>query len=139
MKDVQAFNLLKLRAGYGVTGNSEITAFLYQDSFATSNTYNDKVVAVAERMPNDRLGWESAHMSTIGVDMSLLGRVNLTLDLYSTDNSYDMVISACAVQLYAKSHTGQIMITNMNLCIINIRHIKVVLLFICPQEDQTRV
>lgn len=86
MKGVEAFDLLKLRAGYGVTGNSEITAFLYQDSFATSNTYNDKVVAVAERMPNDRLGWESAHMSTIGVDMRLVDRVNLTLDLYSTDN-----------------------------------------------------
>ena len=86
MKGVQAFDLLKLRAGYGVTGNSEITAFLYQDSFATSNTYNDKVVAVAERMPNDRLGWESAHMSTIGVDMRLVDRVNLTVDLYNTDN-----------------------------------------------------
>ena len=86
MKGVEAFDLLKLRAGYGVTGNSEITAFLYQDSFATSNTYNDKVVAVAERMPNDRLGWESAHMATIGLDMSLVERVNVTLDLYSTDN-----------------------------------------------------
>jgi TonB-linked SusC/RagA family outer membrane protein len=86
MKGVEAFDLLKLRAGYGVTGNSEITAFLYQDSFATSNTYNDKVVAVAERMPNDRLGWESAHMSTIGIDMRLVDRVNLTIDLYNTDN-----------------------------------------------------
>lgn len=86
MKDVKAFNLLKLRGGYGVTGNSDITAFLYQDSFATSNTYNDKVVAVAERMPNDRLGWESAHMATIGLDMRLIDRINLTLDLYSTDN-----------------------------------------------------
>ena len=86
MKDVQAFNLLKLRAGYGVTGNSDITAFLYQDSFATSNTYNDKVVALAERMPNDRLGWESAHMATIGLDMRLIDRINVTLDVYSTDN-----------------------------------------------------
>ena len=86
MRGVEAFDLLKLRAGYGVTGNSEITAFLYQDSFATSNTYNDKVVAVAERMPNDRLGWESAHMSTIGIDMRLVDRVNLTIDLYNTDN-----------------------------------------------------
>ena len=86
MKGVEAFDLLKVRAGYGVTGNSEITAFLYQDSFGTSNTYNDKVVAVAERMPNDRLGWESAHMATVGLDMSLVGRVNVTLDLYNTDN-----------------------------------------------------
>ena len=86
MKGVEAFDLLKLRAGYGVTGNSEITAFLYQDSFATYNTYNDKVVAIAERMPNDHLGWESAHMATVGVDMTLVDRVNVTLDFYSTDN-----------------------------------------------------
>lgn len=37
-----------------------------------------------------------------------------------------------------KSHTGQIMITNM-VCLVNIGHIKAILLFICPQEEQTRV
>ena len=87
MKDIKAIDLLKLRAGYGVTGNSDIEPFLYQDSFATSNTYNDKVVAVAERMPNDYLGWESAHMASIGVDMRLLDRINLTMDVYSTNNT----------------------------------------------------
>ena len=87
MEDIKFFDLLKLRAGYGVTGNSDISPFLYQDSFATSNTYSDKVVAVAERMPNDNLGWESAHMASIGLDMRLLDRINLTLDLYSTNNT----------------------------------------------------
>ena len=87
MEDVKFFDLLKLRAGYGVTGNSDISPFLYQDSFATSNTYSDKVVAVAERMPNDNLGWESAHMASIGLDMRMLDRINLTLDLYSTNNT----------------------------------------------------
>ena len=87
MENVRAIDLLKLRAGYGVTGNSDIEPFLYQDSFATSNTYNDKVVAVAERMANDELGWESAHMASIGVDMRLLDRINVTLDLYSTNNT----------------------------------------------------
>ena len=86
MENLRAFDLLKLRAGYGVTGNSDIEPFLYQDSFATSNTYNDKVVAVAERMANDHLGWESAHMASVGLDMRLLDRINLTVDLYSTDN-----------------------------------------------------
>ena len=86
MSDIKAIDLLKLRAGYGVTGNSDIEPFLYQDSFATSNTYNDKVVAVAERMPNDYLGWESAYMASIGVDMRLLDRINITLDVYNTDN-----------------------------------------------------
>ena len=81
------FDLLKLRAGYGVTGNSDISPFLYQDSFATSNTYNDKVVAVAERMANDHLGWESAHMASIGVDMRMLDTYNVSVDLYSTNNT----------------------------------------------------
>ena len=87
MADVKAIDLHKLRAGYGVTGNSDIEPFLYQDSFATSNTYNDKVVAVAERMPNDYLGWESAHMASIGLDMRMLDRINLSLDVYSTNNT----------------------------------------------------
>ena len=86
MAGARAFDLLKLRAGYGATGNSDISPFLYQDSFATSNTYNDKVVAVAERMANDELGWESAYMASVGVDMRLLDRINVTLDLYNTDN-----------------------------------------------------
>lgn len=86
MASVRAIDLLKLRAGYGVTGNSDIQPFLYQDSFTTSNTYNDKVVAVAERMANDYLGWESAHMASLGVDARLLDRFNVTVDVYSTDN-----------------------------------------------------
>lgn len=86
MSGVPAFDLLKLRAGYGVTGNSDIQPFLYQDAFSTSTTYNDKVVAVAQRMANDKLGWESAHMASVGLDMRLIDRINVTLDLYSTNN-----------------------------------------------------
>lgn len=86
MEDVKFFNLLKLRVGYGVTGNSDIEPFLYQDLYTTSSTYNDKVVAVAERMANDYLGWESAHMLSFGIEARMLDRINFALDLYNTDN-----------------------------------------------------
>jgi len=86
MENAKAVDLLKLRVGYGVTGNSDIAPFLYQDSFTTSKTYNDKVVAVAERMANDYLGWESAHMASIGLEARLFDRMNISLDLYNTDN-----------------------------------------------------
>ena len=86
MSGFRSLDLLKLRAGYGVTGNSDIEPFLYQDSFSTSVTYNDKVVAVAERMANDRLGWESAHMASLGLEGRVFNRFNFSLDLYNTDN-----------------------------------------------------
>ena len=86
MEDLRDFDLLKLRVGYGVTGNSDITPFLYQDKFKTSSTYNDKVVAIADRMANDYLGWESAHMASLGIEARMFDRLNIALDLYSTNN-----------------------------------------------------
>ena len=86
MEDAKFVDLLKVRAGYGMTGNSDIAPFLYQDSFSTSTTYNDKVVAVAQRMANDHLGWETAHMLSFGLEARLFNRLNFALDLYNTDN-----------------------------------------------------
>ena len=86
MRGLTMFDLLKLRIGYGKTGNSDISPFLYQDSFSTSYTYNDKVVAVAERMANPNLGWEEAYMASLGLEARLFDRVNFSLDLYNTDN-----------------------------------------------------
>ena len=86
MQDYPQFNLLKLRVGYGKTGNSDISPFLYQDSFSTSYTYNDKVVAVAERMANPNLGWEVAYMSSLGLEAMMYDRINFSMDLYNTNN-----------------------------------------------------
>ena len=86
MSSLKMFDLLKLRVGYGKTGNSDIEPFLYQDSFSTSYTYNDKVVAVAERMANPDLGWEVAYMASLGLEARLYDRINFSLDLYNTDN-----------------------------------------------------
>ena len=86
MKDAKAFDLLKLRVGYGKTGNSDISPFLYMDSFSTSYTYNDKVVAVAERMANPELGWEVAYMASLGLEARMFDRLNFAVDLYNTNN-----------------------------------------------------
>ena len=86
MEDVSAFDLLKLRAGYGKTGNSDISPFLYQDSFSTSQNYNGKVVAVIERMANANLGWEVAYTASLGIEARMFDRLNFSVDLYNTDN-----------------------------------------------------
>ena len=86
MEDLTMFDLLKLRLGYGKTGNSDISPFLYMDTFSTGSNYNNKVVAVAERMANDELGWEVAYMASLGIEARMFDRVNLSLDLYNTNN-----------------------------------------------------
>ncbi len=108
MSNMPWFDLLKLRVGYGVTGNSDISPFLYQDAYSTGLTYNDKVVAVAERMANDYLGWESAHMASLGLEARMFDRVNFSLDLYNTDNKNLLLDVPQALSSGFSSYTANI-------------------------------
>ncbi len=87
MQSQKAFSFLKIRAGYGKTGNDNIPAFRYQDTFSLSAQYNGQKAAILERMANPRLGWEEAYMASFGVDATIKNNVNVTLDLYHTINS----------------------------------------------------
>ena len=86
MKNQNVVSLLKLRAGYGKTGNDSIENFLYQDIYSLSVSYQDIVAAIAERQSNPNLGWEEAYMTSLGIEAELLNRFNLTIDLYNIDN-----------------------------------------------------
>lgn len=86
MSGVPAFSLLKLRAGYGKTGNDAIENFLWQDIYSLSAQYQEIVAAVLQRQQNPNLGWEEAYMTSVGIDMELFNRVNVTVDLYNIDN-----------------------------------------------------
>lgn len=86
MSGVPAFSLLKLRAGYGKTGNDAIENFLWQDIYSLSAQYQGIVAAVLQRQQNPNLGWEEAYMTSFGIDMELYNRVNVTVDLYNIDN-----------------------------------------------------
>lgn len=79
-------SFLKLRAGYGKTGNDNIAAFQYQDTYELSAKYEDVVSAVLARQANPNLGWEEAYMTSFGVDATFGKGVNVTLDLYNTKN-----------------------------------------------------
>ena len=78
---------LKLRAGYGKTGNDNIPAFSYQDTFSLSGQYNGSKTAILERMANPNLGWEEAYMTSVGLDATIKNNVNVTVDLYNTINT----------------------------------------------------
>jgi len=81
-----AISFLKLRAGYGKTGNDNIPAFTYQDTFSLSGQYNKVKTAILERMANPSLGWEEAYMASLGIDAEIAKNWNVTVDLYHTIN-----------------------------------------------------
>ena len=86
MKNQNVVSLLKIRAGYGKTGNDSIENFLYQDIYRLSLKYQDIVAAMIERQANPNLGWEEAYMTSLGIEAEFLNRFNLTVDLYNIDN-----------------------------------------------------
>jgi len=89
---------LKLRAGYGVTGNQDGIGEYKSLSLlgAGSDTYYDAVTQSWKQSygpiqnPNPNLRWETTAQANIGLDFSLIGRINGTVELYNK-NTYDLL------------------------------------------------
>ena len=87
MKDQNVVNFLKLRASYGITGNNNIPAYKYLSTYSLSEKYQNVTSATATRLSNPVLCWETANMAAIGVDVTFIDRLDMSLDLYNTDNT----------------------------------------------------
>jgi TonB-linked SusC/RagA family outer membrane protein len=90
IRNLNTFSDLKLRIGYGVTGNQEIGNYqsIAQYVTSTANSYtldNARVVGVAiNNIPNPNLSWEQTASTDVGLDFGLLNnRLTGTVDLYS--------------------------------------------------------
>lgn len=92
---------LKLRVGYGVTGNQEgISAYNSLATLSTGASFLWDGIFVptygASRNPNPDLRWEKKTEYNIGVDFGFLdGRINGSIDLYKRITT-DMLIDATA-------------------------------------------
>ncbi len=97
MKDIPLISNLKLRTSYGVTGNSEITAYQalagmgnYQVVFNESRAIGIGV----NRLANPDLRWEKTHQIDAGVELGLFrNRISVEVDLYRKLTT-DMLLSA---------------------------------------------
>lgn len=85
-RDSRVLKLLKLRASWGQTGNSSIGDYLYLDAYSLSQKYNGNVGAVPLRKANPYLGWETADMTSVGIDADLWNRLEITFDFYHIIN-----------------------------------------------------
>lgn len=89
MKKAKAFNLLKLRAGYGITGNDDIRDYqtrAYFSSIRFKDVANGTILANLE---NSEIQWERTGRANLGLDMGLFNdRLSVSVDGYAsqTDN-----------------------------------------------------
>lgn len=96
-KDKFVINDLKLRAGYGITGNDKIGSYAYISIYNTgSYIFGDEVVTtlMAQSMANPSIHWEEVRQGNIGIDLGMWNsRLTLSVDGY-IKNTTDMLVKA---------------------------------------------
>ncbi len=104
MKNVSFVNDLKLRIGYGTTGNQGIGNFLYLSNYdvnSNAGTYFGGKFIVpynVKNIANKNLQWEQTSQFNVGTDFSLFNSVlRGTIDYYSK-NTTKMLLNIDAVQ-----------------------------------------
>ncbi|WP_313101400.1 TonB-dependent receptor [Epilithonimonas sp.] len=101
LKDSRVINDLKLRAGYGQSGNDRIASFLYETFYTPSSAYGYTGgvgiitgAAAGNIMGNPNIKWEATVSQNIGLDYSLFNnRIYGAIDAYITDTK-DLLLLA---------------------------------------------
>jgi TonB-linked SusC/RagA family outer membrane protein len=88
-------NDLKLRVGYGVTGNQNIGNYSFAAALNTAQyNFDNNIVSIVYPLilPNPDVQWEQVQQSNIGIDASMFkSRINLTVDGYIKNTSKMLV------------------------------------------------
>ena len=83
MSGLDFVNSLKLRAGYGETGNESIGDFRSQGLFEPQS-YNNSPAYIPSQIPNPELTWEKGNMINVGLDFRLLdGKISGSVEWYN--------------------------------------------------------
>ena len=97
-----AFSNLKLRAGWGITGNQDIPAYQTVSGFSSNPFYSNYAIDGAQtstqtgftlsRIANPDLKWETTTQTNVGLDFGFLDNsLTLTVDYFSK-NTEDLLL-----------------------------------------------
>ncbi|RPE12970.1 TonB-dependent receptor [Chitinophaga lutea] len=94
LKDNAVVNELKLRVGYGVTGNAAVSPYSTQGSIEQTRyvweNQGDKPVNGfrPDNLPNSALGWENTATTNVAIEFGFLkNRINGSVDVYRQKTS----------------------------------------------------
>jgi len=86
MKNLTFIDDLKLKASYGVTGNSNVGDFIARRLFQGKGEYDGQAAIIPSAIGNDNLTWEESHSSNVGLTAQLFkNRISVDIDAYNTD------------------------------------------------------
>ena len=115
LKSSSIIKSLKLRASWGITGNSRIGTYrssglynVYQNGFMYEYDYG---YPDSSSPPNKNLGWEKNEKFNLGLDLSLSNRVDFTVDLFR--NNLSNIITSSPVPLETGYTSAEINATSM--------------------------
>ena len=101
MKSLKFLSNLKLRAGYGVSGNNQIGNYTQIGLISSTNYVQNNALKpglVPSNLANDELTWEKSKQTNLGFELGLFeNRISLTTDVYK-DKKTNLLL---AVQLPA--------------------------------------
>ena len=97
MKNLTWIDQLKLRLGYGSTGNAAVTEYNTKGEISSIQTaFGGTVVngyTTTLSVSNPKLGWEKTTQYNLGLDFSILrGRINGVIDAYASNTS-DLIMT----------------------------------------------
>ncbi len=87
LQDVNWLDNLRLRASFGVTGNSNIANFASRTLVGSAGQYLGGGALTLSQLGNDLLTWEESETTNIGLDWTLFnGRIIGTVDVWRRDS-----------------------------------------------------
>lgn len=97
-------NSLKLRVGYGTTGNNGVGSFSYRTnvsltSYPMNNVMTNPAYVLGTQLGNPELKWETQVATNVGLDVSLFNsRVNLTAEWYN-NQANDLLLNLSLIHI----------------------------------------
>ena len=115
MKDVTAITNLKLRAGYGVTGNQGIGPYgtysnYLSDPYSAFTSFTNSGLStgiVLGNPGNPNLKWETTAQSNVGLDVEFKGTVTLGVDYFVKNTSDLLLVSTRSELCWWRRHCQQ--------------------------------
>lgn len=85
LQDVSWIDNLKLRAGYGLTGNNNTSSLYESNTFYGTSTYGGSTGILSPSVFRGTVGWEKVDGYNAGIDFKFLDRIYGSVDFYQNE------------------------------------------------------